>query len=570
MSPGGTARAVPFGDRAVLVTTGDTASAHALAAAVSARARRDAPDPPPVRVAEVTVGFASVLAALGSDPGPGDLDAAAAWLLRVAAGTGTDGGTGVDPATHVLPVTFDGADLDTVAETLGCPPDDVVGLLSGADLEVAFLGFTPGFPYLTGLPEALAGLPRRDTPRTAVPAGSVAVAGGFAAVYPQATPGGWNLLGHTDVPLFDPRTPPYARLAPGDRVRFEIADGPVDALTDPGHRPGAPSDRPPSSGSGLALDVVTPGFLDLVQDAGRPAVAGLGVPRAGAADPRALALVNRLLGNEPGAAALEVTGSGPVLRVVGAGHLAVVGPGPGCVEVRVDGHQVADGAVVPVSDGQVVSVGRVTGGLRAYVGVSGGLATPVLLGSRSHDVLSGLGPGPAAAGDRLARGTPGRVRGHLDLRPLPGPSPRTAPAVLRVLPGPHAVGTGRAGLDRVAAGRWRVGAEVDRVGIRLDHVDGPASGGGVPVASIPMVTGAVQLPPDGRPIVLLPDHATVGGYPVVACVISADLPVLGQLAPGDLVSFVPVGHDDAREARLRSVRAVRSAVTGWFPTAAGT
>jgi biotin-dependent carboxylase-like uncharacterized protein len=469
---------------------------------------------------------------------------------------------------HELPVHFDGADLDEVAGTLDVPPGRVVDLVVAAELEVAFVGFAPGFPYLTGLPAELAALPRRATPRTSVPAGSVAVAGGFAAVYPRATPGGWNLLGRTGVSLFDPLRSPHSRVAPGDRVRFVVAG---DTITLPPEEP--PGTRAPlGAGAGPALEVLGVGLLDLVQDAGRAGVARIGVPRAGAADPRALASVNLLLGNDPGAAVVEVTGTGPTVRVVGDGYVAVVGPAAGTVEVRVDGRPVADGSVVAAGDGQVVTVGRVTGGLRAYLGVAGGLATPELLGSRSSDVLSGLGIGPLRVGDRLARGMPGRVRGRLE-RPPAGPAGTGGGVTLRVVPGPHARGPGGSGDERfrqLVATDWRVGDAVDRVGVRLGPGAGPGVAPGGPVASTPMVAGAVQVPPDGRPIVLLTDHATVGGYPVVACVISADLPRLGQLAPGDTVVLTAVDQSVAVDALARSRASVGAAVSGWFPTAAGT
>src|SRR6202012_2178827 len=96
----------------------------------------------------------------------------------------------------------------------------VIGLLTGARFQVAFLGFSPGFPYLVGLPAELASVPRRATPGTSVPAGSVPVAGGLASVYPQSTPGGWQLVGRTPLALFDPDRPPYARLRAGDPVRL--------------------------------------------------------------------------------------------------------------------------------------------------------------------------------------------------------------------------------------------------------------------------------------------------------------------------------------------------------------
>ncbi|MEU4806683.1 5-oxoprolinase subunit PxpB [Actinosynnema sp. NPDC023587] len=119
----------------------------------------------------------------------------------------------------VLPVVYDGPDLDLVAATAGLTPDEVVRLHTGAAYAVAFCGFAPGFAYLTGLPEPLR-QPRLDSPRTKVPTGSVGVAGEFTAAYPRSTPGGWRLIGRTGAPLFDPRRDPPALLSPGDRVRF--------------------------------------------------------------------------------------------------------------------------------------------------------------------------------------------------------------------------------------------------------------------------------------------------------------------------------------------------------------
>jgi KipI family sensor histidine kinase inhibitor len=120
----------------------------------------------------------------------------------------------------VIPVTYDGPDLELVADTAGLTPAEVVELHAGAEYRVAFCGFAPGFAYLTGLPGPLR-QPRLDSPRTRVPEGSVGVAGEFTAAYPRATPGGWRLIGRTDAPLFDPRRPTPALLAPGHRVRFE-------------------------------------------------------------------------------------------------------------------------------------------------------------------------------------------------------------------------------------------------------------------------------------------------------------------------------------------------------------
>jgi KipI family sensor histidine kinase inhibitor len=544
------ARLTRYGDRALLFEATDTRAAHRIARAIErVRDERGAP----ATIEDVVVGFESVVVVF--DPHD-DGDFLAAWVETL--GASTDAGAREDPATRKrleVPTVFDGPDLEAVAVDAGATPEAIVALLTAADLEVAFVGFAPGFPYLVGLPDELAHVSRHASPRPAVAAGSVAVGGGFASVYPTASPGGWRLLGHTSVTLFDPDRPPYARLRAGDAVRFTVGDVGEDTRAPPER-----TRRPLRAGSRFA-EVVEPGLLTLVQDGGRRSLGGAGVPRAGPCDPEAMGLVNRLLGNPSDTAALEITAVGPALRVASDAHIAVVAPGSGSVEVRVDGFAVASGTVVPVRAGQVVAVGAVHGVLRAYLGIAGGFDTPMVVGSRASDLLSGLGPGPLRLGDRLALGAPVRPRGLLTPEAAPeGPGP----VVLRLLPGPHDFPADE--LGELASGSYSVGADSNRIGLRLDggsrRLAPPP-----PVSSVGMVTGAVQVPPDGRPIVLMPDHATVGGYPVAGCVIAADLPLLGRLRPGDAVRFAWVDETTARRALSEQDRATAARVRGWFPTA---
>ncbi len=549
--------------------------------------------------------------ALPETPAPGaDGDGGTGtWLAR--AGRSALRGPGAGPV-RVLPVRFDGDDLAAVALQLGCSEGAVVDLLVSSVLEVAFVGFAPGFAYLTGLPEPLASLARLDAPRARVPAGAVAVAGGFAAVYPQASPGGWNLLGTTDATLFDPSTPPYALLGPGDRVRFEparprVAAGPARDGRRHAQVPSA-GPRPPWSVGGAgdrALVVESAGPCTTVQDGGRRGVAGTGVPGAGAADPFALRLANRLVGNDGDAPALEVTVLGPVLRFEAPAHVALVGDAP----MTVDGLAVPPATPVPVAAGQRLQVGRCRSGARAVLAVGGGLVAPQLLGSAASDLLSGLGLGPLVAGDRLGIGPSGRPRGRLQLALHPGHdlAPWAARVGLTAGPVPAAVVRTCAGPDAGARTTawlteqpWVVGPDSDRVGLRLRRVPAPpepgaAAPGAAPPAAAPrpappgptaepappaealapagvsrgVVTGTVQLPPGGEPVVLLCDHATVGGYPVVAVVASVDVPLVAQLRPGDEVRLQPVDEAEAAAARTRAERALAEAVTGSYPVHAG-
>jgi len=566
----------PYGDTAWLVEfseSTDQAVVHRLArdiATGSAGAVRCAGGPPRM-VRDVTVGDRTLVVRLSAGSAPDGSTEERTWLDQQVRRV-QDGPPEAPPGrpATVLPVTFDGEDLDAVADLAGLSTDRVISLLLGAELRVAFVGFAPGFAYLTGLPPPLSGIARRATPRRSVPAGSVAVAGGFAAVYPAATPGGWHLVGHTPVRMFDPAVAPYALLAAGDTVRFR-PDGDVGGPKPP--EPASASAKAPRprlrSRSTRWVDVVEPGSLTLVQDAGRSGTAGIGVPEAGAADPDSMVLANRLVGNEDGAAVLEIVGRGPVLRFGCPVHLAVVTPGRTGLAFRVDGFSLPSDAVVPLQRGQLAELGVVRGGARAYLAVGGGFTTPVMLGSRSSDVLSGLGPGALRAGDRLGLGPPTRPRGLL-LPDGAGISTRSDVTVLRAVAGPHRCS--QAWLDRFFATNWEVTPDSNRVGLRLRALrpgprtpGDPEDAGPSPVRSAGTVLGAVQLPPDGHPIVLSVDRATTGGYPVVACVVSPDHALLGQLGAGDPVRFDPVTPDEARALDLLHRRAVDGRVTGWHP-----
>ncbi|MEU1405244.1 biotin-dependent carboxyltransferase family protein [Streptomyces sp. NPDC005728] len=282
-----------------------------------------------------------------------------------------------------------------------------------------------------------------------------------------------------------------------------------------------------------ALLVVRAGALTTVQDRGRTGYAHLGVPRSGALDPHAAALVNRLAGNPPDAAVLETTLDGCALRPRSAVTVAVGGaPCP----VTVGGRPAAWGAPVVVPAGALLEVGAAVAGVRAYVAVSGGIAVEPVLGSRSTDLLSGLGPPPLTDGMVLPLGTPTGPPARVDAVPQPGPP---AELVLRVTLGPREDWfTARAVRD-LTTRAYRVSSASNRIGLRTE---GPAlerarTG---ELHSEGMVLGAVQVPPDGRPVVFLADHPTTGGYPVIAVVGAADLPAAAQAVPGTPVRFVAV------------------------------
>jgi KipI family sensor histidine kinase inhibitor len=431
-----------------------------------------------------------------------------------------------------IPVRYDGADLTDVAKATGLSEDEVVTVHTGPEYTVAFTGFAPGFGYLTGLDDRLR-LPRRDSPRTRVPAGAVAVAGEFTGVYPRPSPGGWHLLGHTTAALWDPTREPPALLRPGTTVRFE----PVSTL------PSVPNRNADASVVSGGIEVVHCGPLGTVQDTGRPGYSSLGVGHAGAADTVSAALANRLVGNEPAAACLELS-FGATLTFREPARVAVTGATCGLTRA---GRGEGMNAPFDVRAGQTLVVGPASVGLRAYVAVRGGIAVPATLGSRSTDVLSGLGPAPLANGTVLPIG-----KAYAGPPPAvevaPVPTPAAGDLVVHALPGPRDDWFTPAAVERLFCEPFEVTTESNRVGVRLS---GPAltrsRDGELPTEG--MVAGSVQVPPSGQPIVFLADHPVTGGYPVIAVVRSADLPVVAQARPGQTMRFTRSGTPRRSGAR---------------------
>jgi biotin-dependent carboxylase-like uncharacterized protein len=279
-----------------------------------------------------------------------------------------------------------------------------------------------------------------------------------------------------------------------------------------------------------ALTVLATGPLATVQDAGRTGWAAIGVPRSGAADRASHELANRLVGNRPEAATVEVTAGGLRVRAATTVLVAVTGA-PAALTVA--GRPASLNAPVTLPPGAELALGAPPVGLRSYLAVRGGVDVPPVLGSRSTDSLSGLGPAPLAAGDELPVGRLAAEEPVVDVAPVAAPSP--AP-VLRVLPGPRRDWFAPGAWTALTGAGWTVSANSDRVGLRLTGPRLERTGSGE-LPSEGLVPGAVQVPPDGAPVLFLADHPLTGGYPVLAVVASADLPAAAQLRPGDPVRF---------------------------------
>ena len=274
------------------------------------------------------------------------------------------------------------------------------------------------------------------------------------------------------------------------------------------------------------LEIVHPGPLAILQDLGRPGLAHLGVTPSGAADRRAHLLANRLLANREDCATVEVTLGGLRLRVLGGDVvLAVTGAD---AEPVLDGIRFGLNSVQHVRAGQVVSLGLPGRGLRSYMAVRGGIAAEPVLGSRSFDTMSTLGPPPLRSGDLLPVGRPDGDFPALEQAPVaavPG-----GPVELRVIAGPRADWFGDP--DALVRQPWAVSEQSDRVGVRLRGVPLVGRWPDRQLPSEGATRGAVQVPPNGQPVILGPDHPVTGGYPVIGVVADTDTDKLAQLRPG--------------------------------------
>jgi biotin-dependent carboxylase-like uncharacterized protein len=309
-----------------------------------------------------------------------------------------------------------------------------------------------------------------------------------------------------------------------------------------------------------AIEVLEPGLFTTIQDLGRPGHARLGVSAAGAADPIALRLANRLAGNADGAPALEMTLQGGAFRF---GTDAVVALGGADMEASLDGRALPAWMAARAGAGSTLRCGVARRGARAILAVAGGIAVPPILGSASTHVASALGGIEGRVlrrGDRLSFGPP-PAGGAVPLRRLDPaalarlacpPAMASSPAI-RVTRGAQWDAIPAAARQAFLDGSFTVSATSDRMGIRLDGTRVENAGGGHMITE-GMPLGAVQVPPGGQPVILFVDHQTTGGYPVIAAVVSADLARLGQLRPGEPVRFALVTFEEARAFLFEQAR----------------
>ncbi|MFO0554930.1 MAG: carboxyltransferase domain-containing protein [Polyangiaceae bacterium] len=483
----------PFGPEAALVTPDSQGlDALARAALVHGLARALRRSFPGIRV--VAGGCSVLVARPAAELGAADLD--------------LDFEASVAPREHTFETVYDGPDLAEVARATGLHPSEWIARHSAPNYTCLLAGFLPGFGYLGELDPTLR-MPRRASPRARVTPGSVAIAVSFTGIYPSASPGGWHCVGRVpSAELFSPERDPPALLQPLDRVRFV----PRESVRENPQRT-----APPIVPRDAALAIGRAAGWNTIVDRGRTLD---GLPVSGPLDEGVFEAANQAVSNAPGCACIEVFGG--TLEVEVLDHLLV----------SVDGS-----AARAVSAGDRLVVRAEARSFVRYLAIAGGVDVPLVLGSRSTLSVAGFG---GFCGRPLRRGDlVGVDRSSVATRSAGSPAVRAADeSVIELVVhpvsfddrlDPHT-------LDLLSAGTYRVSRALDRVGVRLE---GPA----LPRASLdfglpdPVLPGAVQITTDGTPIVLGPDAAVTGGYPVVGVLDRTSRAALARQSPGSEVRF---------------------------------
>lgn len=554
----GLIRMRPAGESALYVYLGEdisvpvNLSCYALKAALEGRK--------PAGVAEIIPAYHSLL--IQYDPFAVSFEALRAEILACAEDLPDTAERSAESVE--LPVCYEpeyGPDLDQVAALEGKSREAVKSIHRDAEYHNYLIGFAPGQPYLGRETEPYS-FGRRDTPRTRIPAGSVVVQKNLCCVLPIDSPCGWYIVGRTPLTLFDPSREEPFLLKPGQSLRFrEISGEEFRKLKDerPAEPPGAP-EKPEKR-----VEILRPGLMTTVQDAGMRGLESYGISPSGAMDLHSLRLANLLAGNPAGAAALEITLQGPSLTVSCDTVAAVCG---GEFELTLNGGPLPMRTAFAMKAGDTLSFGACRSGCRAYLAFSGGFDLPPFLGSLSTTLKLGMG---GFRGRRLEGGDLLPLRESR--RGLPGLGKRSLPAEkqkarrLRVLPGPQEELFSEEGLRTFYGSGYTVTPASNRQGCRLSGQP-VALKAPVNIISEGIVTGAVQIPPDGLPIVMTAERQTCGGYPKIGSVIDADLPVLAQCRPGDTVFFEPATAEEALAA-MEAWRKYEEDLRGWLEAPEG-
>lgn len=520
-------RLLPAGSRRILVELASLEEAQALFASLVA-------DPVP-EVDEIVPAARTLLLRFRTGEAPDRAAFAANLRARDLSGE-----TAATTREVEIPILYDGEDLGEVSRLTGLPVEEVIERHAARDYAVAFTGFAPGFAYLSGGDPALK-VPRRQSPRTRIPPESLAIGGEFSGIYPQASPGGWQILGRSAVKMFDPNREPAILLEPGMRVRFRRLESEAAFEREAAANAATPVERPQARPDGTRLEILAAPLPALYQDGGRHGLVGQGISVSGALDRASLAEANRLVGNDAGAAALEIVGGGFAFEAKGQAVLALAGAPSGVAIRAAAGHRIEEacGRAFAVEAGDRVTLSAPASGARIYLAARGGFHVEPVFGSASTDTLAMIGPPPVSTGSTLVV----RARKGGPAVAEPSPSSPALPSAdetvtLDLVLGPRTDWFTQEGVTSLLTQEWAVTPRSNRIGLRLNAPVPLARAD--PKAELPSegtVRGSVQVPHEGQPVLFLADHPLTGGYPVIGVVADHHLDLAGQIPIGARIRF---------------------------------
>lgn len=458
------------------------------------------------------------------------------------------------PASNIVevPVAYGGEygpDLENVASAHNLTPKEIIERHCAKDYLVYMLGFTPGFSFCGALGDDVA-TPRLKQPRTKVPAGSVGIAGKQTGLYAISSPGGWQLIGRSTMRFYNPEMDPPVPVKAGDYVRFV----PISAEEFEAHRAEVEAaDNPPDYSKWEqhgtpVFNVQLPGMLSSIQDRGRVGYQEFGISASGAMDELSFRLANKIIGNDDNAPALEITMLGPKLEACKDTLIAVTGAD---LSFMVNGKNAPMYTAIKLTKGDVIAFGAPKSGMRAYIAVNGGFGIPQVMGSASTGLsgkIGGYKGRKLEAGDVLnsvACSLPTSFIGY-----SVDPSEYTFGAVpghFRVVLGPEDDHFTDKGIETFFGSEYKLSDKCDRMGARLDGNVIEHNDKGPGIVSDGITMGAVQIPGDGKPMVLLKDRGTVGGYSKIGTLCSLDVFRFAQNRPGDSVWFDRIEVEEAQK-----------------------
>ncbi|ENX12588.1 TIGR00370 family protein [Acinetobacter sp. CIP 64.2] len=440
----------------------------------------------------------------------------------------------------IVPIRYDGEDLAQVAELQGLSVVDVIRKHQQSVWNVAFIGFAPGFAYMSSPDRPFTDIPRLTVPRKKIPAGSLGLAGRYSGIYPKDSPGGWQLIGTTTEKMWDLARKNPALLLPGMTVHFE----------DVTHRPTTVNiaqqiTRTVEPKQSVPLFSITaPSLQMLIQDEGRFNQTKLGVGIAGAMDVSAMHSANRLVGNPTDTPVIEVLNGGLKAKLQHAAVIAVTGAISN-IRVKFADGQTADFAsyqLIDLDDGDEFHIQPPTAGLRNYLAVRGGIEVQPVLDSASFDSLAVLGPEPLKLGDTIYQG---RVKvTNISINEVAQLNlPKVGDLVeLDIVMGPRTDWFEPDSIDLLCQQEWLVTNESNRVGLRLSGAEPLTRKISHELESEGACIGALQIPPSGQPVLFMNDHPLTGGYPVIAAVAKHHWNLVAQIPAGCRIQFKKIAE----------------------------